>query len=164
MKWFDVVINLHYNKRKDLLFSSNCNECSSRWRKDLMNRIVSSVKMQTQVLKQWVLVAPDIQSEQQWRYRSQFDKWLWWFWYFPQTIQLFHFLVKLSQLQSCPGGLPSRSRLRSVVLLKLTFVSRKMVDMQNVEQLTPHALVILAVWEMRYEEMPCYDTTDKRHE
>lgn len=29
-----------------------------------------------------------------------------------------------------------------------------MVDMQNVEQLTPHALVILAVWEMRYEECP----------
>lgn len=29
-----------------------------------------------------------------------------------------------------------------------------MVDMQNVERLTPHALVILAVWEMRYEECP----------
>ncbi len=29
-----------------------------------------------------------------------------------------------------------------------------MVDMQNVEWLTPHALVILAVWEMRYEECP----------
>lgn len=29
-----------------------------------------------------------------------------------------------------------------------------MVDMQNVEGLTPHALVILAVWETRYEECP----------
>lgn len=29
-----------------------------------------------------------------------------------------------------------------------------MVDMQSVERRTPHALVILAVWEMRYEECP----------
>lgn len=29
-----------------------------------------------------------------------------------------------------------------------------MVDMQSVERCTPHALVILAVWEMRYEECP----------
>lgn len=57
----------------------------------------------------------------------------------------FSFPGKLSQLQSCPGGLPSQSHLRTVVLLKLTFVSRKMVDMQSAERLTPHALATLAV-------------------
>lgn len=29
-----------------------------------------------------------------------------------------------------------------------------MVDMQSAERRTPHALVILAVWEMSYEEFP----------
>lgn len=64
---------------------------------------------------------------------------------FPADNSTFSFPGKLSQLQSCAGGLPSRFRLGSAVLLKLTFVSRKMVDMQNVKQLTPHAFVILAV-------------------
>lgn len=35
----------------------------------------------------------------------------------------------------------------------------KMVDMQNVERFTPHTLVTLAVWELRYEE--CSATTQQ---
>lgn len=55
---------------------------------------------------------------------------------FPADNSTFSFPGKLSQLHACPGGFSYHSLLRSVDLLKLTFVSRKMVDMQNMEQLS----------------------------
>lgn len=48
------------------------------------------------------------------------------------------------QHYSGTGGRSSRVFLNALLLLKLTFVSSEMVDMQNVEWCTAHALVILA--------------------
>lgn len=63
----------------------------------------------------------------------------------------------VSALWFCAGGLSFPSQFLSTSLplppsflkLNLTFVSSKIVDMQTVEKLPPHASVILAVWEMR---------------
>lgn len=64
----------------------------------------------------------------------------------------FHFLVNCLSSRPVLVGLPPSLVFALQFLLNLTFVSKKMVDMQNVAQLTPLALVIMTVWEMRYKE------------
>lgn len=64
----------------------------------------------------------------------------------------FHFLVNCLSSGPVLVGFPLGLVWAPRFLLNLAFVSKKMVDMQNVERRTPHAWVLLAVWEMRYEE------------
>lgn len=64
----------------------------------------------------------------------------------------FHFLANCLSSGPVLVGFPLGLVWALRFLLNLTFVSKKMVDMQNVERRAPHAWVLLAVWEMRYEE------------
>lgn len=64
----------------------------------------------------------------------------------------FHFLANCLSSGPVLVGFPLGLVWAPRFLLNLTFVSTKMVDMQNVEQCAAHAWVLLAVWEMRYEE------------
>lgn len=64
----------------------------------------------------------------------------------------FHFLVNCLSSSPVLVRLPPSLVFALQFLLNLTFVSKKMVDMQNVARLTPLALVIMTVWEMRYRE------------
>jgi len=64
---------------------------------------------------------------------------------FPTDNSTFHFLLNCLSSSPCLVGFPPGPVSILWFLLKLTFVTRKMVDMQNVEQVPPRASVILSV-------------------